>query len=61
VNGESDADGDGDSDGEDFLAWQRNYGLGTLAATTAVPDPRTGALAMMIALVLALRPRAQRT
>ena len=39
LNDGSDADDDGDSDGVDFLIWQRNYGFGTLAGTTAVPEP----------------------
>lgn len=41
LNGDSDADGDGDSDGDDFLIWQRYYGVGTLSAATALPEPCT--------------------
>jgi hypothetical protein len=54
-----DFDGDGDIDGRDFLLWQRNpsvgsladwqanYGEGSLAAVAAVPEP--GTLLMLIA------------
>ena len=41
VNDLSDADGDGDSDGADFLAWQQQLGsVPTVAAASAVPEPR---------------------
>lgn len=61
-----DFDGDGDVDGRDFLAWQRNPHLGSLAdwqnaygndplsAATAVPEP--SCLALMLGLIL-LSPR----
>jgi hypothetical protein len=57
VSSPGDFDNDGDVDGRDFLAWQRNSGIGNLAdwqtnygtdslvAThVAVPEPATGAL-----------------
>lgn len=48
VNAQSDADNDGDSDGNDFLIWQRNFGMGASTATAgAVPEP---AAVTMIAL-----------
>jgi hypothetical protein len=34
-----DADGDGVSSGRDFLIWQRQVGLGTVAGGIAVPEP----------------------
>jgi hypothetical protein len=34
-----DADGDGVSSGRDFLIWQRQVGLGTVAESIAVPEP----------------------
>jgi len=56
-----DFDGDDDADGADFLAWQRNTtlgsladweagfggGLGGLAAATAVPEPTSGLLLLL--------------
>jgi hypothetical protein len=48
VAGAGDADGDGDSDGNDFLAWQRQFGesaLPTSAAAHAVPEPHAASLA----------------
>lgn len=56
-NGDSDADGDGDSDGQDFLAWQRDFGIGTLSATIAVPEPASGLLLVMCAWALPYRKR----
>ena len=43
ANGDSDSDHDNDSDGRDFLAWQRNVGLGagSVFAGTVVPEPST--------------------
>jgi hypothetical protein len=55
LNDGGDADGDGDSDGDDFLIWQRNVGTGVLSAATAVPEPATGLLAMMVLVVAARR------
>lgn len=58
-----DFDGDGDVDGTDFLTWQKNpavgsltdwqnnYGLGSLAAATAVPEPTSLLLAGLFALM----------
>jgi hypothetical protein len=37
----------GVGDLSDLQDWQANYGLGALAATTAVPEPMTGALVMI--------------
>lgn len=44
-----DADGDSDSDGQDFLTWQRQYGLGTLRAVASVPEPTTLLQLMLVA------------
>lgn len=58
VDALGDFDNDGDADGQDFLVWQRNpsvgsladwqanYGAGSLVATVAVPEP--GALILMM-------------
>jgi hypothetical protein len=58
INDESDADNDGDTDGEDFLAWQRNFGTGVPASPTAatVPEPSVWALTAL-GLPLLLRRR----
>jgi len=58
MNPGSDADGDGDSDGNDFLIWQRQLGSGVpaAAAAAAIPEPATGLLAALAALLL--RPMA---
>jgi hypothetical protein len=62
-----DFDGDGDVDGRDFLTWQRdpgvgdladwqeNYGFGTVAATTVVPEPNC--LTLLIGLAFLGRSR----
>jgi len=60
ISNSGDFDNDGDVDGADFLAWQRNTGVGNLsaweesfgntgalAATHAVPEPATGLLLLM--------------
>ncbi len=50
TNAGADADGDGDSDGNDFLAWQRQFGSGTpslLSSTQAVPEPATWMLLLL--------------
>jgi len=53
---DGDADRDGNVDGNDFLAWQRTFGQSAaLAASQAVPEPTTGALAAMAAAALLLR------
>jgi hypothetical protein len=55
----ADADDDGDADGRDLLLWQRNMGLGSvIAASAAVPEPRTSAF--LLAGLAAAVPRAQR-
>jgi hypothetical protein len=47
LNQLGDADGDNDSDGNDFLAWQRQFGsVPIVAATAAVPEPGTLLLTM---------------
>ena len=47
-----DFDNDEDVDGDDFLGWQANFGLGEGAgAATAVPEPATGVLALLAALM----------
>jgi hypothetical protein len=63
-----DFDFDGDVDGRDFLAWQRNPGVGNLAdwqanygvgmltaANTAVPEPGSAILLMALAWILPAR------
>jgi hypothetical protein len=53
VNAGSDADGDGDSDGNDFLVWQRRLGATSgEAAATAVPEPCTWAMSVLVGWVL---------
>ena len=39
-HGDGDADDDGDVDGNDFVTWQREYGVGSLASA-AIPEPST--------------------
>ena len=55
---DGDADGDGDSDGADFLAWQRQFGIGVippaLVAVNAVPEPAALAMTGMAATALLL-------
>jgi hypothetical protein len=50
-------DGDGDTDGTDFLLWQRQLGAHALAAaaTSAVPEPASITLGLVVACGLALR------
>ena len=45
-NGDADADGDGDSDGDDFLVFQRQYGMTSAFSALAhtVPEPSAGLL-----------------
>jgi hypothetical protein len=64
-----DFDGDGDVDGRDFLAWQRNPGIGSLsdwqqnygqsgslgAVTASVPEPGTIVLLLSAALAVVSR------
>jgi hypothetical protein len=50
VNNESDADNDGDSDGADFLAWQRNLGVGVPANAIGAPVPEPSSLVMVAAI-----------
>lgn len=65
----ADADGDLDSDGQDFLAWQRNFGLSwedfvapNIPTAAAVPEPSAVAILTMAALALApLRRRLRRS
>jgi hypothetical protein len=55
-----DADGDSDSDGNDFLVWQRQFGLSvtpSVAAATGVPEPTAAALAVLGALGLVVNAR----
>jgi hypothetical protein len=63
-----DFDGDGDVDGRDFLVWQRNpsigslaewqanYGNGALVANVAIPEPSTMAVAL-VGLAILIRGR----
>jgi hypothetical protein len=57
----ADADDDGDSDGNDLLAWQQQYGSGSVATLkfAAVPEPSAlilGALASILVGSRLLRP-----
>jgi hypothetical protein len=52
--------GDADSDGEDFLIWQRNFGIGVLSAATAVPEPAAGLLGMIGLMLVVSRPQSGR-
>ncbi len=49
LNGNSDANNDGDSDGDDFLTWQREFGsgVGTVAASRAIPEPAAAVLLLL--------------
>ncbi|TWU27744.1 hypothetical protein [Bythopirellula polymerisocia] len=63
-----DFDNDGDVDGSDFLFWQRtpsvgnladwqaNYGIGSLAASLAVPEPGSFTLFLLLCAGIALNP-----
>jgi hypothetical protein len=56
LNQLGDADGDNDSDGRDFLLWQQQFGSAPLvavstAASTAVPEPAAGCLAVGLLLI----------
>jgi hypothetical protein len=52
----ADGDNDGDVDGEDFLVWQRTLGATSVApAAGSVPEPSTGALAAILAVVIVQR------
>jgi len=53
---EADGNGSGRVDGGDFLTWQRTFGQSAaLAASQAVPEPASGALAAIAAAALLLR------
>lgn len=56
---DGDADGDADVDGNDFLLWQQNLNMGTssIGCQTAVPEPNTVGLGLILILIsgLALR------
>jgi hypothetical protein len=60
VDAGGDADGDGDTDGGDLLLWQQQLG-GMLAAPSGnvVPEPKTDALILLVALASILFARAQ--
>jgi hypothetical protein len=67
-----DFDGDGDVDGRDFLAWQRNpgvgnladwqlnYGTGALGAIKSVPEPAAMMLVAGFSLVVVARSRCRK-
>jgi T5SS/PEP-CTERM-associated repeat protein len=60
---DGDADGDGDVDGNDFLAWQRQVGMGTPTTASAAAVPEPGSAAMIgacAALAGAVRRRRSR-
>ncbi len=49
-----DTDGDGDVDGADFLRWQRGFSSAApLSNTNAVPEPNTGTVFYLAALMMA--------
>lgn len=43
--------------GEDFLTWQQQFGAGTLAAVTAVPEPTAIVLILLGSCLVGIRPR----
>ncbi|QDT72759.1 hypothetical protein [Lacipirellula limnantheis] len=50
---DGDADGDFDVDGNDYLVWQRQFGnSGVSTVVAAVPEPATGAMAVVSGLAL---------
>jgi hypothetical protein len=49
---QGDADDDDDVDGADYLIWQRNLGAAATPAGQAIPEPVTGALALIAAIAL---------
>lgn len=51
----ADADNDGDTDGNDFLIWQRSLGASAMPVSTAVPEPATATLLLIV--LGRLRPR----
>jgi hypothetical protein len=52
------ADADGDVDGNDYLIWQRNVGAApALKAVSAIPEPATAVLALLLAATLLKRNR----
>jgi hypothetical protein len=55
-----DADGDQDVDGADFLRWQRQLGAATIAST-AIPEPPSLALGVIIVFAIGLVGRRQLT
>jgi endonuclease/exonuclease/phosphatase family metal-dependent hydrolase len=59
---QGDADNDGDVDGADFLIWQQQIGLTTsnIAASAAVPEPRSSGAALWASLVWAVSLRSRR-
>lgn len=57
VHTTGDADGDQNVDGVDFLVWQRELGLGSLAA--AVPEPAASPLMVIVVLACAARHRSR--
>jgi hypothetical protein len=50
VDDGGDTDGNGDTDGDDFLTWQAQFGLGSGAASAAVPEPTSIALVIAVAV-----------
>jgi len=57
-----DCDGDGDVDGGDFMYWQRNVSRGAshMAPASAVPEPQSTALTVMVAFAVACFGRLNR-
>ena len=53
-HGDGDSDGDSDVDGNDFLVWQRKFGVGSLASA-AIPEPSAFILCMLLTFVVLVR------
>ncbi len=60
LNQLGDADGDNDSDGFDFLLWQQQFGAKpAVAVVDAVPEPASGALAVLATMMASRRLRSR--
>lgn len=52
---DGDSNGDGDVDGGDLEVWQSQYGWGTLASVSTVPEPASAMLITGLLVLMALR------
>jgi sugar lactone lactonase YvrE len=57
---QGDYNGDGKVDGADYTVWADNFTPGAAAAALAIPEPTTGALALLGGLTLLLAARRRR-